>query len=169
MKVRIFLDVDDVVLAWHEAYIKKYNLPMPTDWVPYDEIKGHLEELQQDRLFWLTLRPKHVPNFNPTGYVSARGVPVQWTKDVMKLRKIPGRSKIRHVKWNESKMEVLKSVGCDIFVDDRYATFKECHENGIFCLLMDTPQNQHHETDLRIFDLKLKTIMKKYNQWQKSI
>lgn len=164
--MRIHLDVDDVVLAWHEAYIKKYNLPMPTNWIPYDEIKDHLAELKKDKSFWLSLEVKHSPNFQPAGYVSARSVPVQWTKDVMKLRKIPGRSKIKHVGWGESKMDVLKALKCDLFVDDKYETFLECQAHGIPCLLMDTPQNRQYDTPFRIHNLKIETIMQKFKLWK---
>lgn len=167
--MKIYLDVDDVVLAWHEAYTKRYDLPMPTDWVPYDKIKDHLAELRKDKSFWITLQVKHFPNFKPAGYVSARSVPVQWTKDVMKLRHLPGRSKVKHVGWGQSKMDVLKSLGCELFVDDKYETFLECQRHGIPCLLMDTPQNRHHKTNLRIYDLKIETIMKKYNKLCKSM
>lgn len=166
--MKIYLDVDDVVLAWHEAYAKRYNIPVPQSWIPYDQIKDHLIELQSQKNFWLTLQVKHMPNFQPTGYISARGVPVQWTKDTMKLRQIPGRSKVQHVGWGESKIELLKALGCDIFVDDRYDTFLECNKNGIFCLLMDTPQNKNHKTNLRIFDLNINKITKKYELWKKN-
>lgn len=167
--MRIHLDVDDVVLAWHEAYIKKYNLPMPTNWIPYDEIKDHLAELKKDKSFWLSLEVKHSPNFQPAGYVSARSVPVQWTKDVMKLRKIPGRSKIKHVGWGESKMDVLKALKCDLFVDDKYETFLECQAHGIPCLLMDTPQNRQYDTPFRIHNLKIETIMQKFKLWKSTL
>lgn len=166
--MKIFLDVDDVILAWHEAYSKRYNVPIPTDWIPYDKIKDHLAELRKDKTFWITLPVKHVPNFQPSGYVSARSVPVTWTKEAMKLRNIPGRSKVKHVGWGESKMDVLKSLGCELFIDDKYETFLECQKNGIPCLLMDTPQNRHQKTNLRIYDLKIESIMKKYKQWLKS-
>jgi len=163
MKLNIFLDVDDVVLGWHEAYINRYNLPMPTSWIPYEEIKHHLAELSKDKNFWLSLKAKHMPDFKPSGYVSARGVPVQWTKDTLKLRQFPGRSNVRHVKWGESKMSVLKALECDIFIDDKIETFEECWKHGIFCLLMDTPQNRSLKTKYRIRDLKIQTIMKKYS------
>lgn len=162
--MNIYLDVDDVVLAWHEAFIERYKLPMPTDWIPYEEIRDKLAELKKDRFFWISLKTKHLPNFQPTGYVSARSVPVKWTKDVMKLRKIPGRTKVIHVGWGESKIDVLKSLNCDLFIDDRFETFLDCHKHGIPCLLMDTPQNRHHKTEFRIYNLKIETIMKKYNK-----
>ena len=165
--MNIFFDVDDVVLKWHEAYISRYNLPMPTSWIPYEEIKDHLNDLSKDRNFWLSLKVKHKPNFTPAGYVSARGIPVKWTRDTLKLRQLPGRSKVYHVKWGESKMEVLKSLNCDIFIDDKIETFEECWKHGIFCLLMDTPQNRSLKTQYRIKNLKLETIMKKYHYFQK--
>jgi hypothetical protein len=164
--MNVILDVDDVVLSWHDAYITKYNLPMPTDWIPYDKIKDHLKELSKNRLFWLTLPLKNMPNFVPYGYVSARGVPVQWTKDALKLRKLPGRSRVIHVPWGQSKVDVLKRLNCDIFIDDKYETFLECHKNGIFTLLMDTPQNRHHNTNYRIHNLDISLIMRKYNYWK---
>jgi len=161
--MNIYLDVDDVVLKWHEAYIEKYKLPMPTSWIPYEDIKDHLEELRKNKSFWLSLKVKHMPDFTPSGYVSARGIPLKWTKDTLKLRNFPGRSKVRHVKWGESKINILKSLKCDIFIDDKIETFIECWDNGIFCLLMDTPQNKHLKTKYRIRDLKFETIIKKYN------
>lgn len=166
--MNIILDVDDVVLAWHEAYAKRYKIPVPTSWIPYDVIKPHLEELRKDRLFWLTLPLKFMPNFTPKAYVSARGVPVDWTRKAMQLRKIPGRTNIHHVHWGESKIRLLKHLKCDIFIDDKYETFLECHKNGVFCLLMDSIQNRQHKTKLRIHSLKLKEIMSKYDLWQKS-
>jgi uncharacterized HAD superfamily protein len=164
--MNIILDVDDVVLAWHDAYSKKYNVPVPKDWIPYEKIKHHLEELRNNRLFWLTLPLKHMPNFLPYAYVSARGVPVQWTKDALKLRKLPGRNRVYHVPWGKSKIEILKELNCSIFIDDKYETFLECHNNGIFCLLMDTPQNRHHRTSYRINKLDISIIKDMYNTWK---
>lgn len=165
--MNIYLDVDDVVLDWHPAYAKRFNVPLPTAWVPYDDIKHHLTQLQKEKDFWLSIKVKHMPNFRPAGYVSARGIPLQWTKDTLKLRNFPGRSKVRHVHWGESKIEVLKSLNCEIFIDDKIETFEECWANGIFCLLMDTAQNQSYKTKYRIMDLDINKINQKYYSWLK--
>ena len=45
----------------------------------------------------------------------------------------------------------------------KYETFKECHDNGIFCLLMDAPHNKKYKTKYRIYDLDIKNII---NLWQ---
>lgn len=163
-KLNIILDVDDVVLDWHRAFAKKFKFGVINDWIPYNVIKPYLDKLTKDRLFWWTLPLKHYPNFTPFAYVSARGVPVSWTKQAMKLKNLPGRSKVYHVPWGHSKIEVLKSLNVDIFIDDKYETFLECHKNGIFCLLMDTGQNKHHRTKLRLNSLDISEITK---LWQK--
>ena len=58
---------------------------------------------------------------------------------------------------------------CNIYIDDyfknryrfeildKYSTFKECKENGIFCYLMNSDTNQHYNVGHhRIYDLNLK-------------
>ena len=70
---------------------------------------------------------------------------------------------MHQVHWGQSKIELLKQFGCDIFIDDKYETFKECHDNGIFCLLMDAPHNKRYKTKYRIYDLDIKNII---NLWQ---
>ena len=51
--------------------------------------------------------------------------------------------------------------------DDKYATFKDCHKNNIFCLLMDAPHNQKYKTKYRIYTLDINIILEKYNEWLK--
>ena len=51
----------------------------------------------------------------------------------------------------------MKSLGVNVFIDDKNETFKECLNSGIFCYLMDAPHNQHYDVGHhRIYDLNLK-------------
>jgi hypothetical protein len=125
-----------------------------------------LNELKKDKQFWVSLPIRHKPNFLPKGFLSARSIPKEWTYQFMKLNRIPGRSNINQVPWNQSKIDKLKEFKCDIFIDDKPETFNECNENGIFCLLMDAPHNQCTKTKYRIYDLKLETIKEKYKLWK---
>ena len=118
-----------------------------------------LKILAEEKDFWLNLTVKNKPNFIPAGFVSARGISKKWTVESLQKHKIPGRSNVHQVPLGQSKIEVLKSLNCDIFVDDKYATFKECHENGVFCLLMDAPHNQHINTPYRIYTLDIENIL----------
>lgn len=162
-KLKIYLDIDDVIADWVPTFCKRYNCPIPTTWSnPYITL-DRLAELQNDRSFWFHLPVRHRPDFQPAGFLSARSIPKNWTYLFMALNKIPGRNNINQVPWNVSKVGKLKEFGCDIFIDDKAETFVECNANGVFCLLMDAPHNQHIVTNLRIYDLKLKTIL---NKWE---
>jgi hypothetical protein len=164
--MKIYLDIDDVIFDWHQAYADRFNCKVPQRWhrKPSRLMSTRLTILSHEKNFWLKLPVKNVPNFQPSGYVSARGIPVTWTRESLKLNKIPGRSNVNQVHWGESKIELLKELECDIFIDDKYLTFKECHDNGIFCLLMDAPHNRHIKTPYRIYDLNIKNIR---DLWQK--
>ena len=88
-------------------------------------------------------------------------------KQSLKINNIPGRSNVHQVGWGQSKIKILKKLQTDIFIDDKYETFKDCHKNNIFCLLMDAPHNQKYKTKYRIYDLNINTILEKYNKWLK--
>ena len=163
--MKIYLDIDDVIYNWHESYAKRFNCAIPKRWSKSQVMKDRLSILSKEKEFWLTLGIKNKPNFKPAGFVSARGIPKSWTVESLKINDIPGRSNVHQVHWGESKIEVLKFLGCDIFIDDKYETFKECHKNGIFCLLMDAPHNQRVKTKYRIYDLNIDNIL---DLWQKS-
>lgn len=162
----IYFDVDDVILNWHPDYAKKFNVPIPTRWDNSNEMKNRLNLLRKDKDFWLNLSLKHRPNFRPKGFVSARGIPKKWTVESLKKHNIPGRSNVYHVPWGQSKIELLKSLGCQLFIDDKPETYFECLKNGIPCLLMDAHHNQHIKCEHRIFDLKLENIMDKWQKFQ---
>ena len=116
----------------------------------------------KEKPFWLNLPVKNTPNFQPKGFVSARGIPKAWTIESLKRNNIPGRTNVHQVNWGQSKVQLLKDLECEIFVDDKYETFRDCNKNGIFCLLMDAPHNKKYKTPLRINSLDIETIKKLY-------
>lgn len=164
--MNIYLDIDDVIFDWHHDYAKKFKCKVPQRWYKRTSkaMKERLTMLQSDKDFWLNLTVKNKPNFYPAGFVSARGIPKAWTVESLRKFNIPGRSNVHQVHWGESKIHVLQDLKCDIFIDDKYLTFKECHEAGIFCLLMDAPHNRHIKTKYRIYDLDINNIL---DLWRK--
>lgn len=162
--MKIFLDIDDVIFHWHKDYAKRFNCSVPKRWSTSRVMMERLNQLSKEKEFWLSLSLKNKPNFMPAGYVSARGIPKSWTVESLKKHNIPGRSNVYQVNWEQSKTDILKALKCDIFIDDKYKTFKECHENGIFCLLMDAPHNQHIKTPYRIYTLDIENI---FYMWRK--
>ena len=162
--MNIYLDIDDVIFDWHKCYAKRFNCKVPKKWSKSNLMKKRLDILTQEKSFWINLSIKNIPDFIPAGYVSARGIPKSWTIESLKINNIPGRTNVNQVHWGESKIEVLKSLNCHIFIDDKYETFKECNKNGIFCLLMDAPHNQQIKTPYRIYTLNIDNIL---HMWRK--
>jgi len=165
-KLNIILDIDDVVADWVPAFCKRYNCSLPTTWVNPNVTMERLNELKKDKAFWINLPVKHYPNFKPKGFLSARSVPKKWAHEFMKLNNIPGRNNINLVPWNVSKVDKLKLLNTDIFIDDKVETFEDCHKAGIFCLLMDACHNQEIVTPYRIYNLDIKVITEKYKTWK---
>ena len=165
MMPRIFLDIDDVIFNWNDCYAKKFNTKLPKSWSKSNLMNKRLKLLTKDKSFWLNLTVKNYPDFQPSGFVSARGIPKSWTKESLKINNIPGRSNVYQVNWGQSKIETLKSLNVEIFVDDKFETFKECHKNGIFCLLMSASTNKKYKTKYRIDRLNYVEILNLYKQW----
>ena len=165
--MNIFLDIDDVIFDFQRGYASRFNTKQQKSWSKSKLMSTRLKMLSEEKNFWLTLPIKNIPNFQPKGFVSARGIKKTWTKESLKINNVPGRSNVHQVYWGESKINVLKSLGCTIFIDDKYETFKECNKNGIFCLLMDASHNQKYKTKLRIYDLNIETIKDLYTKYSK--
>jgi hypothetical protein len=159
---RIYLDIDDVIVDFQSAYADFFGTKVQKAWCNSNLMKRRLNILRKQKEFWTTIPVKTVPNFIPSGYVSARSIPKAWSLECFKKYDIPGRSNIHHVSWNVSKIELLKELGVSIFIDDKYETFKDCNNNGIFCLLMDASTNQKYKTPLRIYDLDINNILRLY-------
>ena len=98
---------------------------------------------------------KNIPSFEVDYYVTARSIPIEWTQEAIQKNNLP-KAKIYSLPWNVSKIDTLKSLGVEIFIDDKAETFKECLNSGIFCYLMDAPHNKHYNVGHhRIYDLNL--------------
>lgn len=163
-KLNIFLDIDDVIFDFQKAYALKFNTTQQKSWSKSNLMYKRLNILSNDKDFWTNLPIKNKPNFLPKGFVSARSIYKTWTSESLRKNKIPGRSRIFQVPWGKSKLEMLKELNCDIFIDDKVETFRELNKNGIFCLLMDASHNQKVNTPYRVYDLDINTIM---NLWRK--
>ena len=59
-----------------------------------------------------------------------------------------------------SKLEILKSLNINIYIDDKYENFKEANNAGITTYLMDSQSNKYYNVGARrIFDLKISSIL----------
>ena len=116
----------------------------------------NLEQLKDEKEFWVNMPVKNRPSFEVDYYITARSIPVEWTKEAIQKNNLP-KAPVYSLPWDVSKIDTLKELGVDIMIDDKYSTFKECKENGIFCYLMNSDTNQHYNVGHhRIYDLNLK-------------
>lgn len=157
---KIFLDIDEVICAWAPAWCKKWNMPQQTAWYfdrkiveRFDEMKAN-NELDE---FYLNLevltKPDEIP-FEPAGYVTARPIATEITEQWLDVNGFPHRP-VYTVGLRQSKVDVLKEIGCEIFVDDRFDNFVEINKAGICCFLFDAPHNQRYQVGYkRIKSLK---------------
>lgn len=157
---RIALDIDDVICDWVTAWSEMNGMPLPTAWQfdraiieKFDTMryKGDLDD------FYLKLKMKTHPEdipFEPIAYVTARPVDSFITEEWLDVCGFPA-APVYTVGVGQSKLDVLKKIGADIFVDDNYTTFRELNKNGICCYLMDAPHNQRYNVGYkRIKSLK---------------
>ena len=149
-------DLDDVIFDFTDSYEKRFNTKLSNYWNGDYNMSKNLEQLKDEKEFWVNMPVKNRPSFEVDYYITARSIPVEWTKEAIQKNNLP-KAPVYSLPWNVSKIDTLKELGVDIMIDDKYSTFKECKENGIFCYLMNSDTNQHYNVGHhRIYDLNLK-------------
>jgi len=154
---RIALDIDEVLADWVGHWSNKFGMSeKPAYWNFDKDIKAKFEMLKDDKNFWLSIPPLVDPKglpFEPVGYVTSRNIPQEWTEEWLQLNGFPSTPVIT-VGHNESKVEAIKSLNAERFVDDRYENWVEINKAGIPCYLMTQPHNSRYDVgSLRINSL----------------
>lgn len=163
-KPKIGLDIDEVLCDWVGAWIKEFDLHVPTSWFFDYNILDRFKTLEKEGKldeFYLNLEPKLKPEdipFEPHCYVTSRPVESAVTIKWLEKHKFPTRPVIT-VPTGTSKVDVIKKAGVDIFIDDRYENFEELNRNGICCYLWDAPHNQRYNVGYR----RLKNFKELFN------
>lgn len=158
-RAKIGLDIDEVLADWTGAWGKRFGYDIPQTWhFSYDN-KEHFESFSDKDLeeFYLNIpikvNPSEIP-FEPHCYITSRSVPIELTKKWIQKNGFP-TAPVYSIGFGESKVEVAKSSGIDLFVDDRFDNFVELNNAGICTFLYDAPHNQRYEVGFkRIKSLK---------------
>lgn len=152
--VKIGLDIDEVLCDWVKGWCDKFEYETPNFWnFSYDN-KKHFEDLMSSgelEDFYLGLKRKLNPDdlpFEPHCYITSRSIPTSITMKWLQKNGFPTRP-VFSVGFGESKVEVAKQQGIDIFVDDSYGNFKELNDSGICCFLWDSPHNQRYNVGFK--------------------
>jgi len=158
---KIGLDVDEVLAAWIDAWVKRYNFKeTPKAWHFDPLILGRFEEMRKSGElddFYLSIEPLIGPEdipFEPHCYITSRPVDTEVTEKWLEMHKFPSRP-VYTVPVRTSKAEAAKNADVDIFVDDSYTNFLDLNENGVTTYLYTTPQNKQFDVgDMRLNSLK---------------
>lgn len=157
---KIGLDIDEVLAAWTPAWCKRWNMVMPNSWFFDRNIKERFEEMKSNNeldSFYLDLEclssPDDIP-FEPHCYITSRPVSTEISEEWLDRRGFPHRP-VYTVPLGESKVNIIRESGCEIFVDDRFDNFVEINKAGICCYLFDAPHNRRYDVGYkRIKSLK---------------
>lgn len=142
---RIGLDIDEVIADFTGSWMEVHGGERPVYWNYVRDMVPKLKSLDKD--FWLNMKPRVDPKglpFEPHCYITARVIPTAWTEEWLEKNGFPLMPVIT-IEPGQSKVEVAKAQGIDIFVDDRYEYFADLNRNGVCCFLMDAPHNQRYD------------------------
>lgn len=157
---KIGLDIDEVLANWTPAWCKYWKMEEPKSWFFDRNIVQRFDQMKADGMldsFYLSLErlvnPDDIP-FEPFCYVTSRPVDTHITERWLDENGFPHRP-VYTIGLGQSKVDVIKDLDIDIFVDDRFDNFVELNKAGICCYLFDAPHNRRYDVGYkRIKSLK---------------
>lgn len=158
---KIGLDIDEVLCNWLKGWRELWSIiEPPTSWFFDREIRQRFVEMDKNgtlESFYSNLEqlidPKDIP-FEPHCYITSRPCSLETTIEWLDKKGFPTRP-VYCVGVGQSKVDVAKQAGIDIFVDDSYDNFTALNNAGICCFLYDQPHNRRYEVGFkRLFSLK---------------
>lgn len=154
---KIGLDIDDVICDFKGGYCDKFGIYECNHWSSHYKTGEHLQEAIKTPEFYLGLKPlikgEDIP-FEPHCYITSRSIPVEWTEQWLQNNNFPTK-KVYSIGFGQSKVQVAKESGIDIFVDDKYENFVELNNAGICTFLFDALHNRKYDVGFkRIHSLK---------------
>jgi len=109
-----------------------FNITMPVESWNFDRsIRKRLNELADNKEFWLSMPAKISPNdipFEPHCYITSRTCPKEWVEEWLSKHNFPT---VPVYVVHGSKIKTAKSSGIDWFVDDRFRNFVEFNNAGV--------------------------------------
>lgn len=148
---KIGLDIDEVLGDWVGHWTKHHGQNIPNSWNFDRDIKSKFDALKDDKDFWLSIPVKTKPSeihFEPHCYITSRSIPKEWTEEWLDKNGFPS-SKVYSVGLNESKVDIAKESGIEIFIDDKFENFVELNNAGICCFLFDAAHNQRYDVGFK--------------------
>lgn len=146
---KIGLDIDEVCADFVSGYMKRAGLEeRPRFWNFSKDTLAIYADLCEEEDFWLGLDPIESPEaltFEPTVYITARPLPLDWTYRWLENNGFPFAPVVSSHSDGRSKSDICKEYELDIFVDDNFSHFKEINKGGTFCYLRTAAHNERYQ------------------------
>jgi hypothetical protein len=149
---KIGLDLDGVIANWTGAWNKLYPEVQvaPNSWYLDRKVGKRFKEMKEAGTlddFYMQIEPliksEDLP-FEPHCYITSRPVSKEISEAWLDKNHFPAKP-VYSVDLRESKVEVAKDAGVEIFVDDAFENFVELNNGGVFTYLYSAPWNQKHD------------------------
>lgn len=134
-KTIVAIDVDGVIADFYLGMCKKFNKKQENlyNW-DVEWLNKHFNEIINDHSFWENLPILNHPEaitFNISYYISAFPIEMMEARQNWLNKHSFPKGILMH---SDNKVEMLKDLGVDLFVDDKHSTVIECNNSGIKCL-----------------------------------
>lgn len=153
---KIGLDIDEVLCNFTHGWANQWPdvAADPQSWYYDRNIIKRFDAMREEGTlndFYINLKPLSTPQEIPcevTCYITSRPVETWVSEAWLDKYNFPQRPVIT-VPVAQSKVEIAKQMGLDVFVDDKYETFVEMNKAGILCFLYDAPHNQRYDVGFK--------------------
>lgn len=162
-KIRIGLDIDDVLSDFWGAYKKYFNTKENPKMLVNNIItKNVYQILRHDKDFWLNLDVIQKPNFEPELFCTKRVNNKEWTKEWLSSNGFPKKPVYQMYLQSGNKATMIKGR-VDVFIDDSISNMIKMNLSGVPCLLMDSETNQDWGPIGRVYTLDKEEILDTYH------
>lgn len=168
MSLKIFSDIDDVLVSFIDAYKEKFKND-PRCMEDKTITRNVQQVLRTDKNFWLGLKAIRTPEIHISGYCTKRIIPKNWTRESLRKNNFPDGPIYQQYYQYGSKARLIKGR-CNVLLDDSVSNFINCNLNGVPCLLVDTPFNRAKWSPIgRIYSLKQEEVESAYKYFMEDV
>lgn len=153
---RIALDVDEVLCDFVGGWIKRWDIKdRPQSWFFDRDITERFRVMEDEGElddFYMNLEPLIDPAsipFEPIAYVTSRPISSEVTAEWLDRHGFPTAPVYTVGREGKTKVEILKDIEADTYVDDRFDNFVDITRAGILCYLIDAAHNQRYDVGFR--------------------